>query len=149
MQRTLRRHHVGRRNEGNVFGDEGTAELFSDETRKLDDRAFWAKVVDVSAAAMSVTKFNEHVDKLVATQEQKLIGKPSEVVEVAADRLQFNDTEKENVLLHFMQGGDFSKFGLVQAVTRAAQDVESYDRAVELERIGGQIIELPATDFSA
>ena len=149
MQRTLRRHHVGRRNEGTVFGDEMTAELFSDETRKLDDKAFWAKAVDVVSAAMNVTKFNEHIDKLVATQDQKLIGKPQEVVEVVAERFALNDTEKENVLLQFMQGGDHSKFGLVQAVTRAAQDVESYDRAVELERFGGQIIELPPTDFAA
>ena len=149
MQRTLRRHHVGRRNEGNVFGDEATSELYSDETRKLDDKAFWAKAVDVVTASMSVTRFNEHIDKLVATQSQKLIGKPAEVVEVVADRFQLNDTEKENVLLQFMQGGDQSRFGLIQAVTRAAQDVESYDRAVELERMGGQIIELPASDFAA
>lgn len=149
MQRTLKRHHVGRRNEGAVFGDENTAELYSDATRQLDDKAFWAKVVDVTTAAMDVTKFNSYVDKLVATQEQKLLGKPAEIVEVVADRFQLNDSEKENVLLQFMQGGDHSKFGLVQAVTRAAQDVESYDRAVELERFGGQIIELPPTDFAA
>lgn len=149
MQRTLRRHHVGRRNEGTVFGDEATSELFSDATRKLDDQAFWAKAIDVVNAAMSIAKFNDYVDSLVATQAQKLIGKPAEIVEVVADKFQLNDSEKENVLLQFMQGGDHSKFGLVQAVTRAAQDVESYDRAVELERLGGQIIELPPTDFAA
>lgn len=148
MQHSLRRHHVGRRNEGGIFGDEGSAELYSDETRKLDDRAFWAKVVDVTAAALSVTRFNEHIDRLVATQQQKLAGKPQEVVEVLARNFELTDTEKENVLLQFIQGGDSSKFGLVQAVTRASQDVESYDRAVELERLGGEIIELPPTDFA-
>jgi hypothetical protein len=149
MQRTLKRHHVGRRNEGTVFGDESTAELFSDATRRLDDQAFWAKANDVVAAAMNVVNFNQYVDRLIATQNQVLDAKPSEVVEIVAERFQLNDSEKENVLLQFMQGGDQSKFGLVQAVTRAAQDVESYDRAVELERFGGQIIELPPTDFTS
>jgi len=36
---------------------------------------------------------------------------------------------------------------LHSAVTRAAQDLESYDRATELEYIGGKIIELPQTDW--
>lgn len=149
MQRTLRRHHVGKRNEGTAFGDENTAELFSDATRLLDDKAFWSKAIDVVNAALSVTKFGEYVDKMIATQSQQLTSKPAEVVEIVADRFQLNDTEKDNVLMQFMSGGDMSKFGLVQAVTRAAQDVASYDRAVELERLGGQIIELPPTDFSA
>ena len=33
-------------------------------------------------------------------------------------------------------------YGLVQAVTRASQDVEDYDRASEMEQLGGQILEL-------
>lgn len=36
-----------------------------------------------------------------------------------------------------------SAWGLANAVTRAAQDVESYDRSQELEAVGGDIIELP------
>lgn len=36
---------------------------------------------------------------------------------------------------------DFSQFGLVNAVTRSSQDVEDYNRATELERIGGTILE--------
>lgn len=149
MQRTLRRHHVGRRNEGTTFGDENTTELFSDATRQLDDRAFWSKAIDVVSASLNVTRFNEYVDRLVATQYQQLTSRPSEVIEIVADNFQLNDTEKDSVLLHYMSGGDMSKFGLVQAVTRAAQDVASYDRAVELERLGGQIIELDPSEFAA
>jgi hypothetical protein len=43
---------------------------------------------------------------------------------------------------HLIEGGDLSKYGLHSAITRAAQDVESYDRASDLERVGGQVIEL-------
>jgi len=151
MQRTLRRNHVGRRNEGQLFGDESTFELFSDETRKLDDKAFWAKVCDVTNAALNEVKFNENILRLTETQKQVLAKDASgitPVVEAVAERYNFVDSEKANLLLHFAQGGDFSKYGLINAVTRTAQDVESYDRAVELERLGGTIIELPASDFA-
>lgn len=150
LQRTLKRHHVGRRNEGTVFGDEDTAELFSDETRRLDDKAFWAKVNDVVTASLDETKFNDNVLRLQETQRQQLCDKPTEVtevVEVTTERLGLSEDEKGTLLLHFAQGGDFSKYGLINAITRTAADVESYDRAVELERMGGEVIELPPSDF--
>jgi hypothetical protein len=37
---------------------------------------------------------------------------------------------------------------VVNAVTQIAEDVGSYDRAVELERIGGEILGLKASAFS-
>lgn len=33
------------------------------------------------------------------------------------------------------------------AVTRLAQDAKSYDRAIELERLGGQMLDLSAASF--
>jgi hypothetical protein len=151
LQRTLRQHHVGRRAEGEILGDENTYELFSDDTRKLDDKAFWAKVCDVVDASMNEIKFNENIERLRKTQTQLLAEKNTEieeVVEVTAKRFEFSDEEKGNLLLHFAQGGDFTKYGLINAVTRTAEDVTTYDRAVELERLGGQIIELPPSDFT-
>lgn len=150
LQRTLRKYHAGRRNEGEIFGDENTFELYSDETRRLDDKAFWAKVRDVIGAAMDQIKFNENIERLRKTQTEKLADKPKEVeevVEVASRRFEFSDDEKGSLLMHFAQGGDFSKYGLINAVTRTAEDSESYDRAVELERLGGQIIEMAPTSF--
>lgn len=150
LQRTLKKHHVGRKSEGELMGDEASYELFSDATRQLDDKAFWAKVGDVVNASLDQIKFDANIERLRKTQEQVLAEKPKEVeevVEVTASRFNFNDEEKGALLLHFAQGGDFSKYGLINAVTRTAEDVQSYDRAVELERLGGQIIELPKSDF--
>jgi hypothetical protein len=150
LQRTLRKNHVGRRSEGEIFGDENSFELFTDETRKLDDASFWSKVKDVVTASLDKVKFDANIERLRETQKQMLAEKPKEieeVVEVTATRFNFNEEEKGNLLLHFMGGGDFSKYGLINAVTRTAEDVASYDRAVELERLGGQIIELPKSDF--
>ena len=43
--------------------------------------------------------------------------------------------------------GDVYKRQLYNAVTRQSQDVEDYDRATELERIGAQVIELPKSEW--
>jgi hypothetical protein len=147
LQRTLRRHHVGRCQDGNEFA----SELFTDDTKRLDDTAFWAKVGDVVSGAMDQIKFNENIERLRATQKEVLAEKPKEVeevVEVTSNRFSFSDDEKAALRLHFASGGDYSKYGLINAVTRTAEDVGSYDRAVELERLGGQIIELPKSDFT-
>uniref|UniRef100_B8HYZ5 Uncharacterized protein n=1 Tax=Cyanothece sp. (strain PCC 7425 / ATCC 29141) TaxID=395961 RepID=B8HYZ5_CYAP4 len=34
-------------------------------------------------------------------------------------------------------------YGLLNAITRTAQDVSSYDRATELEAIGSKVLSLP------
>jgi len=145
MERTLRRNHVGRKNEGVLGGDEATFELFTDATREQDDKAFWMKVSDVVTAALNEIKFNQNIDRLRDTQKNELCKDVTQiqgVVEATAKRFDFAEKEKANMLLHFAQGGDFSQYGLINAITRTAEDCESYDRAVELERLGGQVIEM-------
>ena len=46
------------------------------------------------------------------------------------------------------KGAFLSLWGLANAVTRSAEDCESYDRAIEMERIGGQVIELEPSVFN-
>lgn len=40
-------------------------------------------------------------------------------------------------------GHDLSRYGMVNAVTAASKLAQSYDRATELERIGGDILASP------
>ena len=62
-------------------------------------------------------------------------------------KFNLDDTEKSGVLQHLIKGGDLSQYGLSNAVTAMSADVEDYDRASDLERVGGQIIELPKSDW--
>ena len=66
---------------------------------------------------------------------------PIKTVDLLCDRYILNRQENASILMHFMKGGDLSHFGLVNAVTRASQDVKDYNRATELERIGGVLLE--------
>lgn len=51
--------------------------------------------------------------------------------------------EQDNILRHLITDGDLSHYGLTNAITRSAQDATSYDRAIELEEIGGVFLHLP------
>lgn len=141
MPTAMRRHHVGRAGEGDW--EEGEAsEVFSDETRKLDDRAFWAKVNDVVTHSLTQIALDKELAKMKNATKIDT-GKPTEAVEILQKKYSLADDETATILSHLAKGGDLSLWGLANAVTRTAEDVASYDRAVELERLGGEVIELP------
>lgn len=135
-----RRRHVGRKQ-----GELDTAsEFYRDETKAKDDEAFWMKVQDTVRATVTQEGFDRIAQRMRDTKQHQL-GNPIEVVEIAAKRFGLNESEQGGILQHLVSGGDLSGFGLLNAVTRYSQDVEDYDRASDLERLGGTIIELPKT----
>lgn len=140
----MRKTHVGRGNK--EF--EGVAEFFRDETREADDRAFWMKVRDTLAMAFNTIGFEKIVDVFRESMGEKVEGDPVKVVEVTQKKFALSNEERNGVLTHFLQSGEMSKYGLVNAITRAAQDVNSYDRSVELEKLGGTVLELPKKDWA-
>jgi hypothetical protein len=135
---SMRKYHVGRGD-----SDEGDLrQYFATETRMADDKAFWLKARDVVKGALNEAMFRKLVNRMKETQENKITGKPEDVVEEVKDLYNLRETEHSGVLQHLIKGGDLSQFSLMNAVTRASQDVSDYDRATDLERIGGDILEL-------
>lgn len=133
-----KRRHVGKR----LGSEDSASEFYRDETKAADDAAFWMKVQDTVRAAVTPDSFEKIVQKMRDTKAREL-GNPIEVCEIAAKRFSLNESEQGGILQHLVAGGDLSGFGLLNAVTRYSQDVDDYDRASEIERIGGEIIELP------
>lgn len=144
-ERSTRKYHVGKKHE--IGGDDIYA-LLSDETRRKTDAATWAQVGDVVRAAFNEAHFSALCDKIAETQGHKISGDPVKVVSLGAKRFGLTEGDGKSILRHLIEGGDLSRFGLYNAITRASQDVESYDKASDLERIGAQIIELPSTEWS-
>lgn len=140
---STRKYHVGRAAEEDAF------ELFSDETLKADDHAFYLKVQDTVRAAVDLAKFSTIVNRMKEATEQKIEGNPVSAVEVLSNQFGYNSEEKSSVLTHLIQGGDLSAYGLMNAVTRTSQDVEDYDRATDLERDGSKVLSLPASSWKA
>lgn len=141
----MKRFHLGRRHDG----DEARAqEIFRDETREADDKAFFMKIQDVVNACLEEKRFQEVVAKINNAAGDNEIESPNgrpleEVVEVTRKSFNLTEGEGASILKHLVAGGDLSRWGVVNAVTRAAQDAENYDRFDDLQRIGGEIIELP------
>lgn len=143
IDRGMRAAHIGARHK--IDGD--IAELLTDETKRIEDRAVLLKVRDVVNAAFDAARFAQWIEKLQASTERKIEGDPSKTVEVLANDYGFNTTERVSIMRHLIEGGDLSAFGLMNAVTRTAEDVESYDRATELETVGPALIQLPANEW--
>ena len=59
---------------------------------------------------------------------------------MASREFRITDDESTGILQHLIEGNDLTLYGLSNAVTRHSQDVESYDRATELESIGYNIL---------
>jgi hypothetical protein len=141
---SMRKYHVGRGG-----GDEnGASEFFRDSTRQADDRAFWMKVADTVRGSVSQVGFDKILVGMRKTVECKIV-EPVKTVEVVSQRLGLNESEQGGVLRHLIEGHDLSAYGLLNAVTRQSQDVDDYDRATELERMGGQVIELAHKDWGS
>jgi hypothetical protein len=136
----MKKYHVGRTN---GHGDDAIQALLRDETKALNDQAFWATVQDVVRGTLQATTFQRIVDRWRDATQEYLTGDPVQVVEVTAKRFGLTEPERSSVLRHLVEGGDLSRYGLANALTRASKDVDSYDRATDLERLGGAIVELP------
>ncbi len=141
---STKKYHVGRAAEdGDAF------ELYSDQTLKADDRAFFLKVQDTVRAAVDIAKFSAIVDKMKESTERKIEGNPVSAVEVLSKKFGYSNDEKAGVLTHLIQGGDLTGYGMLNAITRTSQDLEDYDRATELERDGSKIMSLPQSTWKA
>lgn len=137
--------HIGKK----LGGEESLTEYLSDETKRLDDAVVWAKVRDVVKATMDGRALEVIVAKMEAARGQQITGNLPKVVEVFGKRHGLSEDERGGVLRHLINGGELSQYGMQWAVTRLASDAQTYDRASELERLGGQVIELAANDWQA
>lgn len=128
-----KQYHVGRIQKIEEFN-------FSNETLAADDKAFWLKIRDLVKYTLEETTFDKIVNVMREATYRK-IEDPANAIELVTKKHNLLEGEKKNVLNHLITGGDLSSWGLGNAVTRAAQDVESYDRSTELEGIGYQIMQ--------
>jgi hypothetical protein len=142
-----RKYHVGRSLSNTGMDLSNAYELFTSETKSLSDRAFWMQVRDVVRGVLSQDGFEQVVDSLRATTERKIEDDPFKVIERVQKKFTLNDEERNGVLQHLLSGRDLTQWGLVNAITRTAEDVPSYDRATEIEALGWTAVQLPEREW--
>ena len=138
-----RKAHVGRA----AKAMEDSFNLYSDETMEAEDKAFLLKLRDTTLAALEEARFAQIVGKLQDATQAKITGRVQDVIELTGKAYDLNQPEQDNILNYLIQGGDLSLYGLSNAITRASQDVESYDRATAMESIGWQVATMPEAQW--
>lgn len=135
-----KKYHVGRRAD---LAEDAAYDLYSDETLQADDRAFFMKVQDIIRHAVDESRFLLTVNKMREALHIPLKHDPVQEVELLSDTYQLTQGERGDILRELFMGHDLSRYGMVNAVTAASKLAQSYDRATELERIGGDILASP------
>ncbi len=137
--------HLGRKTGG---GDiEKVWEYFSDKTKRDADAVVWNQVNDLVLAALDGTIFEKIVAQLTAARTDEMTRPVPEIMEITEKKFGLNQEETGGILGHLIKGGELTRYGLHNAVTRFSQDIEDYDRATELEALGGKLIEMPQTEW--
>ena len=134
-----KRNHVGR-----TTSAEDDFLIYSPETLMAEDRAFVLKLQDSVRAAVDEARFTRVINKM---REAKLaplsLADVPGVIKLTGSSFGIRETEQPEVLRHLIEGQDMSLYGLANAISRFSQDVDSYDRATELEGIGYNVLTMP------
>lgn len=111
--------------------DDGIVRWTKDTERKSLDLVK-AKTRDTVATYLDVEYVRSKVAELQETAEVKITDAPK-VVERVSKELLYTDAEQASLLDHFIQGGQITAGGIMQAVTSVAQIVDNADEATRLE----------------
>lgn len=134
----LRKFHVGSKHQMN----DATVAVLSQDTRDKQAEAMRGVITDVTKAATDAVRFEETLQKLRRTTEDRVEGDPQKAIEVLGNSLNITQTEQTDILRNLIKEGDLTRWGVANAITRTSQDIEDYDRATEFERLGGKVINL-------
>lgn len=138
-----RRAHIG----GSYLdGEEGWIAL-SSATQMLKTRAMVAELAEYLEAMASPFMFEKTLSTLRDVADQELPAEPTLVVESLAARYSLAKPEMESALIALAESKDYSRWGLANAVTVLANDSQSYDRAVDLETLGGRIMQMTQKEY--
>ena len=101
-------------------------------------------------AAVDETRFNIRIEKMrnLVGIEMKATTDPARAVEVLAQKVKATDGERGGILSALIKGGDLTAWGFFNAVTAQAHTASSYDRAVQFEQAGGQLLELNKKEWA-
>jgi hypothetical protein len=142
----MKRRHIGARH-ALTEEFEKIQHMLTDETRAATDKAVWLQVRDVMGSIFDENAFDARCKRLGEMSKDRIEKDVVEVVEATAKKFGLADMVRAKMQAHLIEGADLTRYGLFNAITRTAQDVESYDAASDLEKIGGKVVDLTQDDW--
>lgn len=111
--------------------DEGVIR-WSDETRQKQLELVRSQARDAVKTFLDIDYVTSVIDRLEAKSDEP-VRDAVKTVEQVSKQLKFSDEQQAGILDHFIQGGQLTAGGVMQAVTSYAQVVEDADEAADLE----------------
>jgi hypothetical protein len=140
----MKKYHVGK---GATTSMDEVQAILTDETKMLNDEAFWKTVRDIIHHNMKPEIIDAEIKKFNEAAKAPIVGNAIEAVEKTVKKYNLNEKQKDTILDHLIKGGDLTRWGLANAVTRTAEDQECYQEATNLESIGGHIVHLKPNEW--
>jgi hypothetical protein len=122
----IRKTHLGAKVE-----DEGVVRV-SERTRKINLEFVESYTADAITSFLDKS-YMERVLLRLTEQAGGVVEHPQAVVETITKRAAFSDEDAEGIMNAFIDGGDRTKGGILQAITAYSQRVADPDHAYEIE----------------
>jgi hypothetical protein len=131
-----RRRHVGSANaRGELDYQADTVVAMKQAlTKQLRDHVL--DCVDHDKFRATVAKFNASAEDMTAEHE------PEDAIESVGKKFSLSEAEVKQAKRSLLEDGDYSRWGFANAITNIAHKSEDYDRATDLQELGGNIINL-------
>jgi len=114
---------------------------WSDETLEYQDMTLWSEIRDLIQNTFKPEVFQEWLDKINGKASVEVM-KPEIAVNNIIKRYSLSQELKSELVNQFMRESP-TVWGLSMAVTQVAQKQTSYDKQIDMERIGAEILETP------
>jgi len=92
------------------------------------------------------SRFGEIVLMFRESTEVK-IANPQRVINNVVQQYKLSESQKENILIAFGLEPEPDMYGISNAITQAAQKEETWEKRIELEKLGGRLIALQIEEF--
>jgi hypothetical protein len=132
----MRAVHLGERLEEGVVS-------WSGNTRDKTLALITAKTTDAVGAFLD-RGYVESALRAVERDAGHELADPPEAVRAVSQRLRFTEAQQNDILTHFIRGGDVTAGGVLHAVTSVAQTLPDADAAHEMESLGLRALEIAA-----
>jgi hypothetical protein len=133
----MRAVHLGERLEEGVVS-------WSGNTREKTLALITAKTTDAVGMFLDQGYVDAALRAIERDAGHELADPPAAVAAVSA-RLRFTEAQQNDILTHFIRGGDVTAGGVMHAVTSVAQTLPDADAAHEMESQGLRALEIAAT----
>ena len=141
---TTKRIHRGRVNPALAHFRLASQEVLTDA-----DCTFLTELQQTVRSVNDADRFSQIVSLLQTAKSLPMnTADVSAVVHATGRDFGITDAEQNGVLQRLVESNDMSLYGLATAVTRHSQDIDSYDRATDLEGIGYHILAMPPRQWT-